>query len=258
MKLCAAVILALFPSSAMAFAPSFGRRISVSSLFSETPTITTRPDGSYSLDGEEIRGPITPMGNFVLVRTKDALSASVGGILLPDSSKERPTEGEVVAHGPGKLHPHTGVRITCPVTIGQSVLYGEYDGTALKYNDEDMQMIRDDDIMLYYSGRSIKLETATPCRDYVLVKIEKDNLETESGIVVAASATKDLEDCQGIVVKVGEGRMCSTGEFTPSPVSVGDEVKYRDYAGSDVKIEGENYQCVRMVDILSVVPLTDA
>ena len=189
--------------------------------------LKTVPEGTYTLDGEQIKGPITPMGNFVLVRTKESLTSTGGGILIPDSSKERPTEGEVIAHGPGKLHPHTAVRITCPVTVGQSVLYGKFDGTRLKYNEEDMQMIRDDDIMLYYSGAQMTLENVTPCRDYLLVKIQKDNLETDSGIAIASSVTKDLEDCQGVVVKCGEGRMCSTGEFTPCPVSVGDEVKYR-------------------------------
>ena len=49
-----------------------------------------------SLDGKKIRGPITPLGNFVLVRTKDTLSATDGGILLPDQAKERATEGEYV------------------------------------------------------------------------------------------------------------------------------------------------------------------
>ena len=50
--------------------------------------------------------------------------------------------------------------------------------------------------------------------------------------------------------KVGEGRMRSTAKFTPSPVAVGDFVKFKDYAGNDVKIEGEDYALVKMVYIL--------
>jgi len=75
-------------------------------------------------------------------------------------------------------------------------------------------------------------------------------METNAGIVVAETAMKDLEKCEGTMFKVGEGRMCSTGEFTPSPVAVGDFVKFKDYAGNDVKIEGEDYALVKMVDIL--------
>ena len=203
-----------------------------------------------TLDGKKIRGPITPLGNFVLVRTRDTLDATDGGILLPDQSKERPTEGEVVAAGPGKLHPHTGVRITNPVTAGDSVLFGKFDGHDMNYNDESVTMIRDDDVLLYYRGVRMTLENVRPCRDYVLVELIKGKTETASGIVVAGSVMADYEPCEGKVVKVGEGRMTSKGDFSVSPVKVGDRVKFRDYAGNGVKIEGVEHSLVRMVDIL--------
>ena len=136
-----------------------------------------------------------------------------------------------------------------------SVLHGKFDGTNLMYNDEQMNMIRDDDIMLYYTGTRMTLENVIPCRDYVLVKTDSNSLETQSGIVVANSVTKDLENCEGDVVKIGEGRMCSTGELTPSPVKIGDRVKFRDYAGNDVRIDGIDYSLVRMVDILCAVEI---
>jgi len=213
----------------------------------------TKLNAVVTLEGEKIRGEITPLGNFVLVRQKDSLSATGGGILLPDQSKERPTEGEVVAAGPGKLHPHTGTRITNPVTAGVNVLYGKFAGTPLNYNDEDMQMIRDDDIMLYYDGVSMTRDNVVPVRDYVLVELEEQKLTTSSGIVVASAVTKDLEPCEGIVVKVGEGRMTSSGEFSEAPVKVGERVKFKDYAGNDVKIAEKKYSLVRMVDILCSV-----
>lgn len=104
------------------------------------PTAPTRSSSiarsaaPITLDGNEIRGPITPLGNLVLVKVKDTLTATTGGILLPDQSKERPTEGVVVAAGPGKWHPFTGVRITNPIEAGVSVLYGKYDGRPVEYN----------------------------------------------------------------------------------------------------------------------------
>ena len=131
-----------------------------------------------------------------------------------------------------------------------SVLYGKFDGTPLNYDDEQMQMIRDDDVMLFYTGVKMTKENVTPCRDYVLVKLDEENLQTESGIVVAAAVTKDDINCVGQVYKVGEGRMCSTGLFTPVPVKVGERVKFKDYAGNEIKIDGEEYSLVRMVDIL--------
>lgn len=217
----------------------------------------TGTDGPMTLDGQEIRGEITPLGNFVLVRTKDTLAATGGGILLPDQSIERPTEGEVISAGPGKLHPHTGIRIHNPVSKGMSVLYGKFDGTPMTYNDEQMQMIRDDDVMLYYDGIKMTKTNVVPCRDYVLVKIDEVKMETDSGVVIAAAVTKDDLPCVGTVFKVGEGRMSSSGEFTPSPVSVGQVVKFKDYAGNDIKIDGDHYSLVRMVEILCVADAAD-
>lgn len=232
------------------------RRWTTTTTLRETAAPTS--SAKVTLDGETIRGPITPLGNFVLVRSKDSLSSTEGGILLPDQAKERPTEGVVVAAGPGKLHPHTGVRIHCPVKQGMSVLHGKFDGTTMTYNDETVNMIRDDDVMLYYSGVKMTEDNVVPCRDYVLVKDDNDgNLRTDSGIVVAASVTKDLETCEGVVFKVGEGRMCSTGEFTPAPCAPGDRVKFRDYAGNPVKIDGKGYHLVRMVDVLCAVDKDD-
>ena len=63
---------------------------SSSSLDAATGTVELKNEGGQcTLDGKNIRGPITPLGNFVLVRTKDTLSATDGGILLPDQAKER-------------------------------------------------------------------------------------------------------------------------------------------------------------------------
>jgi chaperonin GroES len=131
-----------------------------------------------------------------------------------------------------------------------SVLYGKFDGTPLTYNDEQMQMIRDDDVLLFYEGSKMSKKNVTPCRDYVLVKLDVEKFETSSGVVIAASVTKDDLPCVGTVFKVGEGRMCSTGEFTPSSFQEGQRVKFKDYAGNDIQIDGDNYSLVRMIDIL--------
>ena len=218
----------------------------------QSTTSTTRlSDMVVTLDGQPIRREITPLGNFVLVKVKDTLQATAGGVLLPDQSKERPTEGLVMAAGPGKIHPHTGILIRNPVQQGVSVLYGKFDGKPIEYKGEECQMIRDDDVMLYYTGITMSLDNVTPCRDYVLIQLPpKSEQVTSSGVVIADMVTKDAEPCEGIVIKVGEGRLNSSGNFSPSPVAVGDRVKFKDYAGNDVRIEGMDYVLVRMVEIL--------
>jgi chaperonin GroES len=130
---------------------------------------------------------------------------------------------------------------------------GKFDGTVLEYNGEDCQIIRDDNILLMYEGVTLRYENAIPVRDYVLVELPETaaQAKTESGIMLAAKVTRDLLPCEGIVVKVGEGRMSASGELTKSPVQVGDRVKFKDYSGNDILIEGKKYSVVKMVDILA-------
>jgi chaperonin GroES len=103
----------------------------------------------------------------------------------------------------------------------------------------------------------MRLDNVEPIRDYVLIEIENENNDsdsdppiTKSGVVIAAQVTKDDVPCEGRVAKIGPGRMAASGEFTPSPVQVGDMVKFKDYAGNDVIMEGKKYSVVKMVDIL--------
>lgn len=245
----------LWMPSALAFTATRGTDINRSKprhALAAEPSLSSPTGTSYTLDGEEIRGPITPLRNFILVKVKDTLTATSGGILLPDQSKERPTEGLVIAAGKGKIHPFTAIRIHNPIKEGMSVLYGKYDGKAIVYNDDSCQMIRDDDCLLYYEGVTMKLDNVFPVRDYILVAFDenRESLETSSGVVIASQVVADDVPCEGTVVKVGEGRLNSSGEFSPSPVNVGERVKFKDYAGNDVTIDGKPYSVVKMVDVL--------
>ena len=229
------------------------KKTRTSALYSTEPPLSSTPPGVYTLDGEDIRGPITPVSNFILVKVKDTLTATEGGILLPDESKDRPTEGLVMAAGPGRVHPFTAVRITNPIEKGMSVLYGDFDGKAITYNDDACQMIRDDNVLLSYEGVTMNINNVNPIRDWVLIELDEDpeTLSTSSGVVVANQVVAEDVPCEGVVVKVGEGRMNSKGEFSPSPVAPGDRVKFRDYAGNEIRIDGKEYSVVKMVNILS-------
>ena len=100
------------------------------------------------------------------------------------------------------------------------------------------------------ASSKVKVEVVANNLDFDPVVVSQSKAETASGIVVAGSVMADYEPCEGTVMKVGEGRMTSNGEFSSSPVKVGDRVKFRDYAGNGVKIEGVEHSLVRMVDIL--------
>ena len=144
--------------------------------------------------------------------------------------------------------------VSNPVKEGESVLYGKFDGTKINYDDEDCNLIKDDDVIMIYNGATMTLANSRPAKDYVLVKIEgkKGELKTESGIAVSGSTTAGLLPCTGTVVMLGPGRTTSTGEVVEPPVEKGEKVQFRDYAGNEVVIEGEEYSAVRCIDLLSV------
>lgn len=153
--------------------------------------------------------------------------------------------------GPGKTHQESGLLFPMPVVPGEGVVYGKYDGTEIDYEGDRHTLIRDDDILVKFTGDKLTLETADVVSDNVLVKVEDNEEETASGLVIAATAKKGGKPSTGTVVKVGPGRMASNGEIMTVDISVGDMVKFRDFAGNEVDIEGGEYSVVKMTDILA-------
>lgn len=89
---------------------------------------------------------IQPLADRVLVkRLEDSEEQKVGGIIIPDTAKEKPQEAEVVATGPGRLE--DGNRVALEVKKGDKVLIGKYSGTEVKVEGDDYLIMREDDIL---------------------------------------------------------------------------------------------------------------
>jgi chaperonin GroES len=90
---------------------------------------------------------IRPLHDRVVVkRIEDEGEQVRGGIIIPDTAKEKPQEAEVVAVGPGKVQ-EDGNRSPMDVSIGDKILIGKYSGSEIKINDEDMVILREDEIL---------------------------------------------------------------------------------------------------------------
>lgn len=89
---------------------------------------------------------IRPMHDRVIVRRVEEEERSAGGIFIPDSAKEKPTQGEVVAVGPGKPLESGEIR-HIGVKIGDKILFGKYAGTEIKLDNRELLVIREEDIM---------------------------------------------------------------------------------------------------------------
>ena len=89
---------------------------------------------------------IRPLQDRVLVQPILEKEVQKGGIIIPDSAKEKPIEGRVKAVGEGKLN-ENGARSKLSVKVGDKVLYGKYAGTEIKVDGEDYLLMREDDIL---------------------------------------------------------------------------------------------------------------
>jgi chaperonin GroES len=89
---------------------------------------------------------VKPLSDRVLVKPLDEKEVKKGGIIIPDSAKEKPQEGEVVALGTGKLD-EAGKKIEFTVTKGDRVLISKYGGTEIKFDGENYLIMREDDIL---------------------------------------------------------------------------------------------------------------
>jgi chaperonin GroES len=224
-----------------------------------TTTSSSSSSSSFStklhmskIDGRTIDGgKVVPTNNFVLVKVVAAKEQTEGGILLTGKSKIQKTEGSVVSVGPGKTHPDTGAVFVMPVVEGDNVVYGEFDGTEIDIDGDKHTLIRDDDILIKFTGDELTLDSCSAVRDSVLVYVETKETSTEGGILIASTKSTNNRPSTGKVVKVGPGRFATNGELMDMEINEGDHIKFRDFAGNEIEINDEEYTVVHALDILA-------
>jgi len=89
---------------------------------------------------------IRPLGDRLLVKRIEEAEESRGGIIIPDTAKEKPMEGKVIAVGGGKLDDQ-GKKVPLEVKVGDRVLFGKYAGTEIKIDDDEHVILREDEVL---------------------------------------------------------------------------------------------------------------
>jgi len=92
---------------------------------------------------------ITPLHDRVLIRRLEEKETAKGGIIIPDSAKEKPQEGEVVAIGAGKME--KGRRVPLDVKVGDRILFGKYTGNDINIEDQEYLILREEEILVKLS-----------------------------------------------------------------------------------------------------------
>lgn len=89
---------------------------------------------------------LQPLADRIVIKPIEREEVTKGGIILPDTAKEKPQEGEVIAVGQGRLS-EDGKRIPIDVNVGDVVIYAKYGGTEIKVDDEELVILRESDIL---------------------------------------------------------------------------------------------------------------
>ena len=89
---------------------------------------------------------LRPLADQVLIRRREVEEQQEGGIIIPDTAKDKPQAGEILAVGPGRMR-DDGQRQPMAVAIGDTVLFGKYAGTEIKLDQEDLLVMRESDLL---------------------------------------------------------------------------------------------------------------
>jgi chaperonin GroES len=101
-----------------------------------------------------------PLHDRVVARRIEAEEKTAGGIIIPDTAKEKPQQGEVLAVGPGKRD-ETGKLVPLDVKAGDQILFGKWSGTEVKVDGEDLLIMKEDDIMGVVEDAATRKSTGT-------------------------------------------------------------------------------------------------
>jgi chaperonin GroES len=89
---------------------------------------------------------VRPLHDRLVVRRIEEKETAKGGIIIPDTAKEKPQEGEVLAAGNGKVL-DSGAKVALDVKVGDKILFGKYSGTDIKIDGEDVLILREDEVL---------------------------------------------------------------------------------------------------------------
>lgn len=109
----------------------------------------SRPHGRPTDIPEDVNVSVSikPLEDRILVQTLDAEQTTASGLVIPDTAKEKPQEGKVLAVGPGRFDEDGAKRIPLDIAVGDVVIYSKYGGTEVKYNGEDYLLLSARDVL---------------------------------------------------------------------------------------------------------------
>jgi len=199
----------------------------------------------------EVASELLPLSDYVLLKPKDAVVKTKSGLLLPGSAQEKPSEGDVLAVGPGRIDEDSGRRLRPWTEAGMKVLYSKYGTEKVDINGDEHVLVQDMEVLLSYTGDEPTLDSIRMPRGKVLMRLLDEKTESEGGIMLSKGAAKK-DTTVGEVVAIGDPVLDPKGgESWPLEMETGDMVRFK--YGSEVKLEvgKAEYRAVDVDDCLA-------
>ena len=164
---------------------------------------------------------VRPLHDRIIVQRLEEGEQRIGGIIIPDSAKEKPQQGKVIAAGTGKVK-DDGKKVPLDVKAGDLILFGKYSGQEIKLDGDEYLIMRED-----------------------------ESEEKIGGIIIPDTAKEKPQ--RGKVVAAGNGKVTEEGKRVPLDVKSGDRILFGKYSGNEVKIDGDDYLILREEDVLAIL-----
>ena len=100
---------------------------------------------------------LKPLGGRVIIEPVEQEEITAGGIILPETAKEKPQEGKVLAVGPGDRNEHTGERVPMDLKVGDKILFAKYSGTEIKMDGKKLLILRESDILAVVESLTLEV-----------------------------------------------------------------------------------------------------
>ncbi|BDA44358.1 probable 10 kDa chaperonin [Coccomyxa sp. Obi] len=197
---------------------------------------------------------VLPKGDLVLAKVAEAEEKTSAGVLLPSSAQKKPTSGDIVAVGDGRVGETTQ---SFDLKVGETILYSKF---GIGVTDITLQgdlhiLIREDDVigvMPRSGATAADVPELRPAADRVLIKVQDSADVTAGGVLLPDSAKE--KPIAGTVVRVGPGKREKDGSRKTPILKEGDSVLYFKWAGDNMETpSGEKYVVVHESDVLCKV-----
>ncbi|CAI7722024.1 20 kDa chaperonin, putative [Plasmodium vivax] len=201
----------------------------------------------YKLENKIIRGPLTPLNEFVLIQKDEAYDTTEAGVFIGDTLRKNQYIGKILGVGTGAVNTKNGERVPIDVQVGDVVIFNPSDGTKLKYNDKECLLISNEEILAKINDASVEVRpnNITPFYDRVLIKLVDTNAASSSLVIMPESKSDKSTD--GLVVAVGDGTYDSNNNKVPIDVRVNDYIKFSPFSNESCEFtyNGEKFTFVR-------------